>query len=270
MVVNLWKYRLVILRNAVDDLRNRYKGSIAGYLWNIFIPLAQIVVFSTIFSALMNYRFPTLPHGMSDRFSFVIFLCSGLLPWNAFADTLMRGVSSLVGNAGYLKKLPVPEQLFVAQDTCSGLFSGLLAMAVFLAFCAVVTGHGPYWAWLQVLPAMVLLMGFAFGMGLLLSCLNVFFRDVGPLMGVVLLLWFWLTPVVYPQEVFEGTGKEWVIQLLPLNPAYHFIEIFHDAVFMSRVAPASRWIACCLITLVVNVAAYAVLRLLRPDIRDAL
>jgi lipopolysaccharide transport system permease protein len=270
MVINLWRYRRLILHNAIDDLRNRYRGSIAGYLWNVFIPLAQIIVFSTIFSALMGYRFEKIPEGMPTRFNFVIFLCSGLLPWNAFADTLMRGVASLVGNAGYLKKLPVPEQLFVAQDACSGLFSGFLAVVIFLVFCVLAAGYGPFWAWWQVVPGMILFMGFAFGLGLLLSCLNVLYRDVQPLMNVVVLLWFWLTPIVYVEDIFRGTDKEWMLTVLPMNPAYHFVEVFHRAVFEHAIVPAHTWLTCLVIALVVNALAYAVLRRLRSDIRDVL
>ncbi len=269
MVADLWKYRSLILHNAVDDLRNRYRGSVAGYLWNIFIPLAQIIVFATIFSALMRARLPQVAE-IGDRFDYVIYLCSALLPWNAFADTLMRGVSSLAGNAGYIKKLPIPEQLFVAQDTCSGFFSSLLALAVFFVFSALIVRYGPFWEWLQILPIMVLMMAFAYGLGLLLSCINVFFRDVQPAMNVLVLLWFWLTPIVYPVTIFDQTGHDWVLPLLPLNPAYHFVHACHEAVYMHAwVAPAT-WLICIAITLVVNVLAFWVLRTLRPDIRDVL
>ena len=101
MIIGLWKYRRLIVQNSVGDLRNRYRGSVGGYMWNVFVPLAQIVVFSTIFAALMGWDLPNvrkLP--IKGGLSYVVFLCSGLLPWNTFADTLMRGVSSLVGNAG--------------------------------------------------------------------------------------------------------------------------------------------------------------------------
>jgi len=269
MVLNLWKYRRLILRNAINDLRNRYRGSVAGYLWNIFVPLAQIIVFATIFSVLMQARLPRMP-GMEDRFNFVIFLCAGLLPWNAFADTLSRGVSSLAGNAGYLKKLPVPEQFFVAQDTCSGFFSGLIAIALFMLFSIIFAGYGPRAQWIQVIPALVLFMGFAFGLGLFLSCLNVFFRDIQPLMGVIILLWFWLTPVVYVETMFVDTQHEWVLSLLPLNPAYHFVHAFQDAVYRSTWVAPGVWATCLAITLAVNAIAYLVLRRLRADIRDTL
>jgi ABC-type polysaccharide/polyol phosphate export permease len=266
MVLNLWKYRGLIVRNALDDLRNRYRGSIAGYLWNVFLPLAQIVVFAVIFGTLMGWRGEF--QGYTGRWGFVVYLCAGLLPWTAFADTLMRGVSSLVGNAGYLKKLPVPEQLFVAQDACSGFISGMIAMLLFLVFAVAVAGIEPSWAWLQVVPALALFIMFAFGLGLLLSCLNVFFRDVQPFMNVVVLLWFWLTPIVYGVKFINDRDPR-IAAWLPLNPAFHFVEAFHVAV-AGNVVSWSTWYSCVVVTLLVNVTAYAVLRKLRPDIRDVL
>lgn len=268
MVVNLWKYRTLVVRNALGDLRHRYSGSVAGYLWNVFLPLAQIIVFALVFGALMAQRLPDSPM-RDNRFGFVVFLCSGLLPWNAFAETLMRGVASLVAHAGYLKKLALPEQIFVAQDACTGFFTALVSLSIFLVF-ALAVGHRPSLAWLQALPLLVLFLGFAFGLGLLLSCVNVFYRDVQPLMNVVILLWFWLTPVVYTPDLFAKAGFAWVGQLLPFNPAYHFVLAFHDALYFNRLIPAQAWLLCAAIALAANAAGYAALRALRPEIRDAL
>lgn len=271
MVVRLWQYRSLILRNSLNDLRHRFRGSVGGYLWNVFIPLAQIVVFSTIFSVLMDYRMKDENvTGMPRGFSFIIFLCSGLLAWNGFADTLSRGVASLVANAGYLKKLPLPEQVFVAQDACTGFFSASIAITLFLLFSVAVAGYGPYAEWVQVVPALLLWMLFAYGLALALSCINVFIRDLQPLIGIVLLLWFWLTPIVYMEDQFVGSRHEWFLSVAPFNPAYHFIRIFREAVYYHRWVGGASWLICAGIAFCMNVLAYGVLRRLRAEIRDVL
>lgn len=271
MVVRLWKYRGLILRNSLNDLRHRFRGSVGGYLWNVFIPLAQIVVFSVIFGVLMDYSMRgQRVSGMPDGYSFVIFLCSGLLAWNGFAETLSRGVASLVANAGYLKKLPLPEQVFVAQDACTGFFSATIAISLFLLFSVGIAGYGPYLEWLQVIPALMLLMLFAYGLALMLSCINVFVRDLQPLIGIVLLLWFWLTPVVYMEDQFRNSRHEWFLTVAPLNPAYHFIRMFREAVFYHRWVDMWAWVLCAAIAVVTNILAYVVLRKLRSEIRDVL
>src|SRR5436305_213514 len=205
MAAVVWTYRKFIWSNALADLRHRFSGSVAGYLWNVFVPLAQLTVFAVIFGTL----FSNGPQGGPNiRFPFIIFLCSGLLAWNAFADTLTRAAASLVSNAGYLKKLPLPEQIFVAQEACGGLLTACISIALFLLFSIFFSHYGPLWTWLQAVPLLVLFVGFAYGLGLTLACLNVFFRDVQPFLNVVVLLWMWLTAVVYSDLVFDN-ASDW-------------------------------------------------------------
>src|SRR5438067_8401562 len=142
MTLVLWKYRRFILANALSDLRHRFSGSVGGYLWNVFVPLAQLLIFAMIFSELMHSR---MTQGPANRFSFILFLCSGLLAWNAFAETLVRSAASLVGNAGYLKKLPLPEQIFVAQEAASGFLTAAISISLFILFSILIAGYGPFW-----------------------------------------------------------------------------------------------------------------------------
>lgn len=265
----LWKYRKFIFANALADLRHRFSGSVAGYLWNVFIPLAQLLVFAVIFSVLMGNQIDEGPRG---RFAFIIFLCSGLLAWNAFSETLVRSSTALVANAGYLKKLPLPEQIFVATEACGGLMTATISISLFILFSIVVAGYGPHWQWLQAAPLLVLFLGFAYGLGLILACFNVFFRDVQPFMNVVVLLWMWLTPVVYREKTFADPAHPHpiVLRMFHLNPAYHYIAGFHQSLWLSQPVPAGTWVNCVGITLVVNALAALVLRNLRGEIRDVL
>src|SRR5258708_25562237 len=106
MPMGLWKDRRFILANALADLRHRFSGSVAGYLWNVFVPLAQLTVFAVIFSVLMGNRMDNeVPSG---TFSFIVYLCCGLLACNAFAETLLLSASSLLGRLGQLRHHPLP------------------------------------------------------------------------------------------------------------------------------------------------------------------
>ncbi|MDB5293900.1 MAG: wzm [Phycisphaerales bacterium] len=270
MQMVLWKYRRFILANALADLRHRFSGSVAGYLWNVFVPLAQLTVFAVIFSVLMGNRMDD--EGPSGTFSFIVYLCSGLLAWNAFAETLLRSASSLVGNSGYLKKLPLPEQIFVAQEATGGFLTASISIALFCVFSALIAHWGPFWEWLQALPLLILFLGFAYGLGLILACLNVFFRDVQPFMNVTVLLWFWLTPVVYMERIFHDPKAPHpiVVRVFHLNPAYHFIEGFHQSLLHRQWVPLSSWATYIAITLGFNLVAALVLRRFRSEIRDVL
>jgi ABC-type polysaccharide/polyol phosphate export permease len=269
MTFVLWKYRRFILANALAELRHRFSGSVAGYLWNVFVPLAQLTVFALIFSILLGNQINEGPKG---KYSFILFLCSGLLAWNAFADTLVRASAALVDSAGYLKKLPLPEQIFVAQEATSGLLTAAISISLFIIFSAAVARIGPFWQWLQAIPLLLLFIGFAYGLGLVLACLNVFFRDVKPFMNVVVLLWMWLTPVVYVEKIFHNKEHPHpvALKLLHLNPAYHYINGFHDSLWLNHWISLTTWMICAAIALGFIVLGTGVLWRTRAEIRDVL
>ncbi|MCG3128540.1 MAG: Teichoic acid translocation permease protein TagG [Phycisphaerae bacterium] len=267
MIATLWRHRGFIWRNALSELRHRYAGSALGILWNVITPLIQIVIFSVIFSVLMQNK---LPQGMIDnRFSFTIYLCAGLLPWTAFAEALSRGTGSIVAHSGYLKKLRVPEHVFIAQDVTTYFLSGLISLALFVAFCFV-AGHWPAVSWLQLLLAHALFVLFAFGISMALSALNVFFRDTSQALSIVLLLWMWMTPVVYTPNLLDHIRP--IRMLLVVNPAYPFVQLFHRIVIDDRTAwlPPQAFIAPLILTAAAILGGYWVLSRLRPEIRDAL
>lgn len=249
------------------DLRHRFSGSIGGYLWNVLVPVAQIAVFALVFGVLMHFGADPEAPGPKGPFKFVVILCSGLLPWTAFAETLVRGSGSLAGSAGYLKKLAIPEQIFVAKEAMTGLLSALLTMAIFAVFAAGV-GWWPHPAWVQALALLALFLVFAYGLGLILACLNIFFRDIQPLIGVIMLLWMWLTPVVWQESQFKTSPQ--VAQLLQFNPAYHFIKGFHDSLMGKMWLSAELWGICIALAVGVNLLAWPILRRLRGEIRDVI
>jgi len=121
-----WIYRLFIWRSAISDLRYRYAGSAMGIFWNVLIPLLQILILTIVFSQIMEVRLP----GAGSAKAFAIYLCSGLLPWLGFSECVSRGTQSFLENATYLKKLPIPEQIFVAQSTLGGTLSVGISMVL--------------------------------------------------------------------------------------------------------------------------------------------
>src|SRR5262245_23102730 len=155
-----------------------------GVAWNVLNPLAQILIYSLVFSSLMAHRVP----GAGSGAGFALYLCAGLLPWAAFSDCVLRGANAFIENAAYLKKLPIPEQVFVAQNAAAAtLFLGI--SMTLLALITVVMGGGLSPAWLGVPAVLVLFQGFGFGLGLVFSPLNVFLRDIGQVLAIALQLW---------------------------------------------------------------------------------
>jgi ABC-type polysaccharide/polyol phosphate export permease len=261
VIVNLWRYRSFILRNAASDIRYRYAGSAAGILWHVINPLAQILIYTLVFSQLMEMRLP----GSVAVGAFALYLCAGILPWTAFSDCVLRGANAFIENASYLKKLPIPEQVFVAQNAVTATMSLAVSMALLLVVSLGIGGVVST-AWLGVPVVLLLFQGFGFGLGLIFSTLNVFLRDIGQALVIALQLWMWVTPIVYVEQILPASLRA----LAVYNPAYPFIDALHHMVVAGRWPPAWEWPTMLGWAAVTPVVGYLVLRALRPEIRDAI
>ncbi len=260
MIVNLWRYRGFIVQNALADVRYRYAGSIMGVAWNVLTPLAQILIYTLVFSQIMAARLPTPGEG-----SFALYLCAGLLPWAAFSECVVRGAHAFIENAPYLRKLPIPEQVFVAQSAAGATVFLAIAM-VLLGAVTLAMGGDVSAAWLGVPVVLLLFQGFGFGLGLIFSTLTVFLRDLGQLLTLGLQIWMWMTPIVYVEEILPPGLRA----LVAFNPAYPFIDALHRMIVAGQWPPAGSWPIMVFWAAAAPAAGYLVLRRLRPEIRDVL
>lgn len=262
MLATLLRHRRYILANALEDLRQRYAGTGLGILWNIAQPLALIAIFSLVFSQIMPTQFQA--RGGQTQ-SFLLFLCSGLLPWMAFVDCLSRVTGAFVDNAGYLRKLAIPELVFAARTAVTSTIT--LAIYLGLLFLTgTLLGHMPMWAWLMMPLAGLLMIAFAFGLGLALGTLNVFLRDVAQLVAVVTQLWMWLSPIVYSVEILPAT----VQRLVWLNPFYPFVEIMRSAFLYGQMGQPLSWLLAIAWSSLAVILGWRVLRSLGAELRDVL
>ena len=205
----LWAYRGFILGSVKREFQSRYRNSLLGAAWTVIQPLAMIIVYTLIFSQVMQARLP----GVDSTFAYSIYLCAGILTWGLFADIAGRAQNIFLENANLLKKLSFPR---LCLPTVVVLNAGLNFAIIFGLFTLflLVTGNFPGWAMLALIPLLLIQTAFAIGLGITLGVLNVFFRDVGQLFGVVLQFWFWLTPIVYPITILPETARP----LMDWNP----------------------------------------------------
>ncbi len=203
--------RELLMDFAWRDLRARYKGSALGFAWHFVMPVTQLVVFWVLFGVLFGVR----PRTASGEQSYAIFLFVGLLPWTFFATSLTAGASAIVANAAIVKKVRLPLQLLPASAVLSALANFLLSLVVLFAVLAAFGPRHP--EGLVYLPLLVLiqvLMGL--GLAYLFAALNVFFRDVQHILGVLLTAWYFLTPVLFPVAIVAERPRE--AFLLYTNP----------------------------------------------------
>lgn len=209
MVGALWEFRGFILGSVRRELQSRYRNSLLGAFWLVLPPLAQIVVYTLIFSQIMQARVP----GVESSFGYSIYLCAGILTWGLFADIVGRSMNVFIENSNLLKKLSFPRICLPFIVIVSAGVNFLIIFGLFTAFL-ILAGAFPGWIYLAVVPLLVVQILFSVGVGVTLGVLNVFFRDVGQFFGVVLQFWFWLTPIVYPASILP----ERLQALMAFNP----------------------------------------------------
>jgi lipopolysaccharide transport system permease protein len=157
----------------------------------------------------MQAKLPTL----GKEYAYSVYLCAGLLTWNYFVEAVNRGQNIFLENANLLKKVNFPVLTLSVIAMANAMVSFGIIFGLFLIFL-VATGSFPGLVFVAIFPVLLIQTLLAFGLGLTLGILNVFFRDVGQLFGVVLQFWFWLTPIVYPASILP----EWAQQLIAYNP----------------------------------------------------
>ena len=213
MLRALWAYRGFVASSIAREFSARYRESLLGAFWSVANPLAMILIYTLIFSQLMRAG---LPGHAGDPYAFSIYLCAGIIPWNLFADTLNRLANVFLDNGNLIKKANFPRICLPVIAILAELVNFVIILALYLVFLALV-GHWPGWLLLALPPLLALQLLFVLGLGVFLGTLNVFFRDVRQLTGVVLQFWFWLTPIVYPTSVLPDSVRPW-LELNPLAP----------------------------------------------------
>jgi len=248
---------------AWRDLRARYKGSALGFAWNFLIPLLQLIVFWILFGVLLGTR----PRTVTGEQPYAIFLFVGLLPWTYFANSLQSGAASIVANGAIVKKVRLPVQLLPAASVLSALVNFLLSLCVLFA---VLLAFGPrhpegvVYVPLLVAVQLVLNVGFAY----LLAALNVFYRDVEHILGIVLLAWYFLTPVLFPIAILADRPRE--LALISLNPMTGVI-VGYQRALLDGLAPDWTMLAWSVaVAIIAFVVGFAYFHRAKDDFESAL
>jgi ABC-type polysaccharide/polyol phosphate export permease len=237
----LFHYRDLILTLVVRDLKVRYKRSTIGFLWTMLQPLLTMIVLNAVFSALFRFPIPNFP----------VYVLAGLLFWNFFSQSIISSMNSLRGNAGLLKKLPVPHVVFPLSTVLAGVVNMVLAMVPLLVLL-VVTGHPVGPSLLFVPVAIVIAALFTLGAGLLLSPLAVFFYDIVEVVGVLMTLAMYATPIFYRMADMPEQYR-WLVRF---NPLRSILEVFRDPIYFSKVPPLSHLTVAVSVALLVLAFGY--------------
>lgn len=233
----LFRFRGLLGTLVSRELKARYRGSVLGFCWSLVTPLLLLGVYTFVFSVVFKPRLPG-----SDPY--VLFLMSGLFPWTWVATSLMEGTQSLTVNAGLIRKAVFPAEVLPMISVLSNLVHFLFAIPILAA--GMITGRVlgyPVGGWTAVLfPLVVALQLPALGgLTLGLSALNVHFKDVKDIVGNLLALLFYLTPIIYPLGFLQGYAPlRWAIEWL--NPFTPFARAYQAVLFQGVLPEVQVWI----------------------------
>lgn len=219
----LWQYKELLYFLIWRDLRVRYKQTIIGVAWVVFQPLITMVIFTIIFGYIMKVP--------SSGFPYPIFVYSALIPWIYFSSSLSQGSASLISNSNLISKVYFPRLIIPFVSVTTYLFDFTLSFII-LFFMMFWFGFQPTERLLTVPGFLAITYATALGINLWFSALNVRYRDVGYLLPVVVQLWFYLSPIIYPISIVPEKWRP----LYSLNPMVTVIQGFRFA-FLGMQAP---------------------------------
>ncbi|PSO48618.1 MAG: ABC transporter permease [Cyanobacteria bacterium SW_9_44_58] len=262
-----WLFQFDLLRILVKrDLEARYKGSILGNLWSVINQLSQLLIYTYVFSVILKVKLSLKGLPEENSLVFGLWLFAGLSPWIAFTSGLTQAANSVVAQTNLVKKVVFPLALLPLVPVFSALVESAFGLILLIAFVALKLGT--LHATLALLPLIWLpQLLFTAGLGYLTAGLTVFLRDIPQTLLVILNLWFYLTPIVYPIDVVPAAVRDLVFWV---NPIAAIAQIYRDLIIIGEVNHPGEWATLMVISLLVFYAGLWVYRRLRPAFADVL
>ncbi len=260
-VLTIWRNRSLIRTMVRRDILGRYRGSFGGVFWTVLNPLLLMLTYFFVFGVVLQTRFGA----DSSRAGFALYFLAGMLPWLAFSEAAGRAPGVMLEHRNFVKKLVFAVETLPVNLVAAGLVTEILGLVLFTAGFWAARGYVP--ASLVWLPALIVpQVLFTAGLCWFLAALGVFVRDLGQVIGFLLTLWFFLTPICYP----EASLPAWALPVLSKNPLYVLVGGYR-AVFLEAHAPAlgALW-KLWLLSAVVFVAGHAWFYKLRKSFPDVI
>lgn len=224
MFSTLRNYKELIYFLVHKDLRIKYRNSFFGFFWTLLEPLGLMVIYTIVFSMIIRFKVDNYP----------LFILSGLMPWMFLANSLRKGSKSLTVNASLIKKIYFPRQIFPISNVLVNLihFIPALVLVILLALFTQ-SGDLPFMRMLT-LPLIIAIQSlFVLGMTIVLSVLNVFYKDVEIILTVVLRGWMYLSPIIYPLDLVPEEYASWYL----MNPMAVIITLYRWVFYYDMLVP---------------------------------
>lgn len=233
-VKELFATRELLANLTIREVKGQYRRTVLGQLWSLINPLATMLVYTVVFLFLLRFEPP--PGDPSGVEGYPLWLMCAMLPWTFFTRVVNGGLASVVSNANLIKKVYFPRMHLPLAVMASTAVTWSVEMSV-LAIIMMFFGAMP----LPFVPVIVVFMAllalFAVGLAMMLAIVNVHFRDTQHFVGIILQMWMFLTPIIYPIQFVEARAEQigsWVLDLYSLNPMERFVAVFRNLLYDNR------------------------------------
>lgn len=227
--MNFWKYKVLLHELVIRDLKVKYRRSVLGYLWSVLNPLLMMIVISTVFSYMFRYEIE----------NYALYLLSGQLIYNFYSDATNSSMNAILGSSSLIKKVHVPKYIFPIAKTLSSFVNLIFSLVAIIIMFIITDAPITPVVFLFPLPLFYLLL-LCIGIGLILSVVTVYFRDMLHLYGVFLTALMYFTPIFYPVSVLP----EYAFNLMKFNPLYHLVDMFRNIMLYGNFPTLESNIIC--------------------------
>ena len=228
IIYNFKKYKFLLEQLISRDFKVKYKRSALGILWSLLYPLLMMGVMAIVFSNFFKFSMPGV--------NYLVYLLSGLVIFNYFSEASNLAMSSVVSNFTLINKVYIPKYIFpLSKCLFVGINFLLTLIPLYLVIFLTGTGINVYHLLLPFI--FICLFMFTFGMGLVLATISVFLRDMFYIYGIVIMLWTYLTPIMYDINMISAFKG-----ILKLNPIYQYIDFTRTIILFNNAPSINQWI----------------------------
>ena len=216
---------------TLRELRTKYRRSFLGWSWSLLNPLTTVALYGFVFGVLFDAVAPVGEN--SGLTGFAYFLICAVLPWNFFSMIVNTSMSAITGNPGLVRRVAFQREVLVFANVGHAIVQ--FSIELVLLVVVLLTAGSPVLPHIPVVLGLTILLAlFGTGIGLALSALAVYFKDLTYLWGIVMQVWFFMTPIVYAPQVLNDALPDWALDLLSLNAMQHFVAGYRDALYHAR------------------------------------
>jgi lipopolysaccharide transport system permease protein len=247
LVRNLTRHRELIVTMTWRDFSSRYRGSLGGLFWSLIQPLVMMVIYTIVFSLFLKIRFST----DASPLTFSVYLLCGLLAWNAFQEGLSRSKDIIRANMNLVKRVVFPLEILPLNAALTASIHQLVGFFLLIPLAWIVSKN-LYWTLFFVPVIFFLQLLFAIGLNWIVASLAVYLPDVGQVVSLILGVWFFLTPIFYPEDIVPPQA----MIFLEINPMARIVRLYREAFMLGSLPTAASLLGTLIFCLLIFLLGY--------------